>query len=428
MSHDNEDEHEVPGASSPEYSRYVLGALFVLYIFNFIDRQLLNLFLEPIKQEFGASDTAMGALTGLAFALFYTIAGFPLARWADRNSRTALITAGLVVWSAMTALSGWTRSFAQLALARVGVGVGEASFTPSSHSLLTDYFPPEKRATALATFAAGASVGNVLGFFGGGLLADSIGWRNTFVFLGLVGLPIALIFRLTVREPKRSAPPTPRPESILTIWRALMSRPAFLFLAVSASLHGFSSYGSTSWIAAFLIRIHDLSLFETGAVMALTSGVAATVGQIVAGRLADHLGKRDVRWYMYLPAITSVLTLPFLVAFLLMDDLTWAILLYVPGSLLASMWTGPTYAMGQSLAKPHMRAMASAILVFLLNLIGMGLGPLVVGVLNDVFAPHFGTDAIRYSLMLAIIPHSLAAIFNLRAARTLREDIADASS
>ena len=409
---------------TPAYSRYALGALFVLYVFNFIDRQLLNLFVEPIKGELGVSDTAMGALTGLSFALFYTLAGFPMARWADRNSRTGLITVGLVLWSAMTAVSGWTRSFWELAAARVGVGVGEASFTPSAHSLISDYFPAAKRATALATFAAGASMGNILGFLGGGYLGEEVGWRNTFVLLGLLGLPVAVVFRWTVREPARTIPAAARDESIWTVWRALMSRPAFFFLAISASLHGFSSYGASAWSAAFLMRVHELSLFETGAVMALTAGVAATLGQIIAGRLADRLGARDVRWYMFLPAITSALSLPFLIAFFAAGDLAWGLAAYVPGTLISVMWTGPTYAMAQSIAKPHMRAMASAIIIFLLNLVGMGLGPLLVGALNDLLTPSFGVEAIRYSLMLAVVPHALASIFNLRAARTLREDLA----
>jgi len=413
-----------PEGFTPAYSRYALGALFVLYIVNFIDRQLLNLFVEPIKGELGVSDTAMGMLTGLSFALFYTLAGFPMARWADRNSRTALITAGLVAWSLMTACSGWARNYWQLAAARVGVGVGEASFTPAAHSLISDYFPAAKRATALAIFAAGASVGNVLGFLGGGYLGEELGWRSTFILLGVVGLPVAVIFRWTVREPVRSAPAAARDESMWTVWRALMARPAFRFLAISASLHGFSSYGASAWTAAFLMRVHELSLFETGAVMALTAGVAATVGQIIAGRLADRLGGRDVGWYMRLPAITSLLSLPFLLAFLAAGDLWWGLVFYVPGTMIAVMWTGPTYAIAQSIAKPHMRAMASAIIIFLLNLVGMGLGPLLVGALNDLLAPRFGIEAIRYSLMVAVAPHALASIFNLRAIRTLREDLA----
>jgi len=324
----------------------------------------------------------------------------------------------------MTAFSGWARSFGQLAAARIGVGVGEASFTPSAHSLISDLFPAARRASALATFAAGASVGNVLAFLGGGYLGEQLGWRNTFLLLGSLGLPVAVIFRWTVREPARSVSTAAREESIWGVWRTLMSRPAFFFLAVSASLHGFSSYGASAWSAAFLMRVHELSLFETGAVMALTAGVAATLGQIIAGRLADRLGRRDVRWYMFLPAITSLVSLPFLLAFFAAEDLVWGLALYVPGTMVSVMWTGPTYAMAQSIAKPHMRAMASAIVIFLLNLVGMGLGPLLVGAVNDLLTPRFGVEAIRYSLMLAVVPHALASIFNLRAARTLREDLA----
>jgi predicted MFS family arabinose efflux permease len=417
-----------PAAPAPAGANFALGALFVLYIFNFIDRQLLNLFVSDIGAELGVSDGQMGLLIGVTFVLFYTVAGIPLARWADRGSRTLLITLGLAVWSAMTALSGLARTYWHLLLARVGVGVGEASFTPCSHSLITDYFPPQRRATALAIFAAGASAGNFIGFAGGGWLAESLGWRAAFLAIGLAGLPVALLFRLTVREPPRALSAAQaaeaRRDSVWTVWRYLMSRRAFVYLAISASLHGFSSYGSNAWIAALLRRVHELSLVETGLVMAMGSGVAASLGQILAGNVADRLGRRDVRWYMYQPAITSLVSLPFLLVFLWSWDFRSALILYLPAAAFASMWTGPTYAMTQALARPHMRAMASAIMVFLLNLVGMGLGPVIVGALNDWLAPGLGAEAVRYSLMFASVPHALAAIFNVLAARHLLADLA----
>lgn len=415
-----------PGAPSRAYSRYVLGALFVVYIFNFLDRQMLNLFVEPIKKELGVSDTAMGLLTGLAFAAMYVVAGFPLARWADRHSRTALITVSMLIWSGMTAITGRTRTFPHLILARIGVGIGEAGFTPAAHSLLSDYFPPARRAAALATFSAGASVGTILAFIGGSRIAAIYGWRMPFLVLGLAGVPVALLFWTTVREPLRELRPST--ESSWEMVRQLMSRRAFLFLAISASMHGFSSYGSSSWTAAFLMRVHDFDIVQVGNILALGSGIGASLGQIVGGRSADRLARRDVRWYMYQPAITSLLSLPFVLAFLFSWSYASALGLYIMAAAISASWTGPTYAMAQAIAPPHMRALAAAILVFMLNLVGLGLGPVIVGALNDLLAPTLGKEAVKYSLMFAAVPHALAAIFNLMAARTLKEDLKAAQS
>jgi MFS family permease len=429
---ESESSPPIAGAVPPGYARYALGALFVVYIFNFLDRQLLNLFVEPIKAELGVSDTQMGLLTGLSFALFYVLAGLPLARWADRHSRTALITAGMIVWSGMTAATGLARTYVHLLLARVGVGVGEASFTPAAHSLITDYFPPERRGGALAIFSAGASAGTIIGYLGGGALADALGWRAAFVILGLAGIPFALIFRLTVKEPLRGlsaaqAAAASR-DSTRVVLRYLFSRKSFVFLVASASMHGFSSYGSGSWSAAFLMRVHELSLTEAGVILGLGSGVGATIGQIISGRVVDRLGARDMRWFMWQPALTSIVSLPFVLAFLWSWDFYSALWLYMLAAAISSAWTGPTYAMGQALVRPHMRAMASAVLVFMLNLVGLGLGPLIVGMLNDWLDPSFGQEAVRYSLMFAAVPHALAAIFNLLAVRTLREDLETAQA
>jgi predicted MFS family arabinose efflux permease len=426
----SEQGRDTPAPISPGYANYALGALFVVYVFNYLDRQLLNLFLVPIKEELGVSDTWMGLLTGLSFALFYTVAGLPLARWADRNSRTGLIAVGLVVWSGMTAATGLATRYAHLLVARIGVGVGEASFTPAAHSLITDLFPPERRGGALATFAAGASFGTIVGFIGGALIYEALGWRAAFAILGVAGIPIALVFRLTVREPMRvgvgAGAKAEGAGSIGFVLRTLCSRRAFVFLAISASMHGFSSYGSATWSSAYLMRVHEMTVLDVGIILGLGSGVGASIGQIIGGRVADRLGRNDVRWYMFQPAITSVVSLPFVIAFLWAWDFRSALVLYILAAAISASWTGPTYAMAQALAPARMRAMASAIVVFLLNLVGMGLGPLLVGVLNDWLEPTYGASAVRYSLMFAAVPHALAAIFNLLAVRTLRENLARA--
>lgn len=423
--------HPLP-PETPSYSNYVLAALFVVYIFNFVDRQILAILIQPIKEDLGVSDTMMGLLTGPVFVVSYTLAGLPLARWADRHSRVWLITVGLAMWSAMTVASGLARSFTQLAVARLGVGLGEASFTPSAHSLISDYFPAHRRATALAIFAAGASLGTIAGYLGGGYIGEYIGWHEAFFYVGAPGLIVAVIFRWTVRDPVRGAYDGPqasaRNEPLSEVLRYLITRRSYVFIVASAMLHGFSSYGAGYWIPTFLIRVHDLSLSEVGIILGAFVGVASFVGQIVGGRISDSLAGRDSRWYMWVPAISSLVALPFLVAFLLIPNLYWAVGCYVVGGTAVNMWTGPTYAMAQGVAKPSMRSMAAAIVIFMLNLVGAALGPLIVGILNDWLDPRFGAEAIRYSLMIVIVPHTLASIFNLLAARTLPEDLQKASS
>jgi MFS family permease len=235
-----------------------------------------------------------------------------------------------------------------------------------------------------------------------------------------------------VRDPVRGTFDAPRSdtrdEPLRDVLRYLAARRSFVFIVASAMLHGFSSYGAGSWIPTFLIRVHHLSLSEVGIILGAMVGVASLVGQIVGGRISDTLGKRDARWYMWTPAIASVVALPFLVAFLLLPNLWWAVACYALGGLAMNMWTGPTYAMAQGVAKPHMRSMAAAIVIFMLNLVGAALGPLIVGILNDWLDPRFGVEAVRYSLLIVIIPHTLASIFNLMAARTLREDLHEASA
>ncbi len=419
---------EQPGAGPLPPARsanFLLGALFVLYIFNFVDRHILSLLQDPIKADLGLSDTQLGLLAGPAFALLYTTAGIPMARYADRGSRTLLITAGFFVWSAMTAACGLARSYWQLLLARVGVGVGEASFTPTSHSLIADSFPAQRRATAMAIFAGGATVGALLGNLAGGVLADHVGWRAAFLIVGLPGLAAALVFQRCVREPPRA--PRAQQEPFSATLRFLSSSPAYVFLVASAALHGFSSYGSGAWNASFLRRVHAYSGSEAGYALALSS-VASVLGQIGFGRLADRLSRRDPRWAMWVPAATAVGALPYLLGFALYPSAAGSLAFLMASGLIVSAWTGPTYATAQGLVSSHMRAMASAILLFVMNVIGIGLGPLAVGGLNDWLTPRFGEQAVRYSLLIVALPHTLAAVFNLLAARTLRRDLARAAA
>ncbi len=413
--------------ASSAYANYVLGVLFLVYVFNFIDRQILSILLEDIKQDLGVSDTAMGFLTGIAFALFYTVAGIPIARWADVGVRRSIIALGLVIWSAMTAMSGLVRSFGELVAARIGVGIGEAAGSPPAHSLIADYFPPERRATAFSVYNMGINVGVMFGFLAGGWINEYFGWRQAFLVVGLPGVALALVVRFTIREPERGATePMASDEDAeppMVVFRFLWSLRSFRHLAIAGGLQAFSAYGFVQWAPTFLRRVHELGSGEAGTYLGLIIGLGGIAGNLAGGLLADRLGKRDPRWYLWVPALSSVAIVPFLAGFVLFESLPLALASYVPGVIFGAMWLGAILAITQAMVKLRMRAVASAILFLILNLIGLGLGPQLVGMMNDALAGTFGDEAVRYSLLLANFMTVWAAIHFALAARTLRDDL-----
>ena len=415
-------------ATSTGYSYYVLGLLSTVYVFNFIDRQILAMLIEPIKAEFGVSDTAMGFLSGFAFVFFYTLAGIPIARWADHRSRRLIITLAVSVWSLMTAASGLAKSFSQLAAIRVLVGVGEAGGTPPSHSLLSDYFPQDKRATALGLYSWGVYVGSALAFLAGGYLVQNYSWRIAFYLVGLPGVILALLVWFTVKEPPRGqaelGAANLEPVSFKETLRFLMSRPSFNYIVLGSSVQSLSGYGIITWGPTFLSRVHGMEWVDIGITLGWVVGLAGCAGAALGGKLSDKLGSRNAAWYMRLPAMESLLGIPFAVGFVLIDDQQLAILCFIPFYLLGAMYVGPMHAMIQSLARVRMRATASAILLFSVNMIGLGIGPLLVGVLNDqVFGPTYGDHAIRYSLMCVGILGGTASLLFWQASRTLADDL-----
>jgi len=422
------------GAPSENASgaRYMLGLLVLLYVINYIDRQILSVLLEPIKQDLGVSDTAMGLLTGLAFALFYATAGIPIARWADRGSRRNVIVVGVIVWSVTTALCGLARNFVQLALARVGVGIGEATLSPAAHSLISDAFPPERRATGLAIYNIGGNVGIMLGFMLGGVLGETFGWRLAFFVVGLPGLAAAVLVRLTLREPLRgglegvvddAAEP-----SLKEVLVHMAGQRTFRHLCLSSGLYAFAAYGFTIWGATFLIRVHEMSLTETGIAMGLIQGLGGGLGTYLGGFLADRFGRRDSRFLVWVPAIGGLLALPLLALFLFLPDRSGSLAAYAFAMVFSVFFVGPSYAIAQGLARLRMRAQAAAMLLLAINLIGLGIAPLVVGVLNDSLASIYGVEAIRYSLMITGAASLWAVVHSLLAARSIREDMAAAQS
>jgi MFS family permease len=409
------------------YSRYVLGILFLVYVINFVDRQILSILLDPIKEDLGASDTQMGFLTGFAFALFYTGFGIPIARWADHGVRRSIIAIGLTVWSLMTAACGLAQSFAQLAVARVAVGIGEAAGSPPAHSLISDYFPPEKRASAISIYNIGIPVGVMLGYLSGGWIVEYFNWRVAFFVVGLPGLILAVVLRLTVKEPPRGMSDRgdvdTRSDSLRDVIRFLLSMRSFVLLAVAGGFSAFSAYGFGSWVPAFLGRVHGMGHGEIGTWIGLESGIAGALGMIATGLLADRLGRRDPRWYLWLSAISIAIYLPFSVAFLLLDDPTMALILYFVPIALSSVYLGPSIALTHQLVTIRMRAVASSILMFFLNLIGMGLGPQAVGIISDALAPEYGAEGLRWSLLIVLGSKLLSIILYLLAAKYLIEDL-----
>jgi len=409
--------------ASPLYSNYVLFILFVAYVFNFVDRQIVSILAEPIKKELGISDTQLGLMTGTAFAFFYATLGIPIARLADLWSRRHVIALGMTLWSLMTALSGLVTSFTQMMTARIGVGVGEAGLSPPAHSLLAHYFPPERRATALGIYAMGIHFGILFGTLAGGWLEEVQGWRNAFILVGLPGIPLALLLWLTVREPPRvgSAPAPPAGE----VFRFLWGLPTFRHLAFGTGLVALGGYAFANWAPTFLRRVHALEGTEIGVKYGLVLGIGGAIGSTLAGVIADRLGQSDRRWWAWIPALATLGPLPFTAAFFFLGSADAALATLFPGLVLAAMYQGPVFSTVQTLAPDRMRAVASGLLLFVINIIGLGLGPPTVGILNDtVFAP-LGPEAVRYSLVTVLgVSGAWALVHYLMAARTLREDLA----
>ncbi len=411
------------------YARYVLGLLSLVYVVSFIDRQILAMLMEPIKQEFQVSDTAMGLLTGFAFVLFYTLAGIPIARLADRASRKRIIAASLAVWSVMTAASGLVGSFAQLAIVRVLVGIGEAGCNPSAHSLIADYFPPQRRATALSVYACGVYVGSAIAFLAGGWLLTRYDWRAAFFVVGLPGVVLAAVVALTVRELPRGHAEGRRVETpqapLGEVLRHLARRRAFVLIALGTAVQSLSGYAVITWGPTFLARVHAMPWSDIGVSLGWIIGLGGSFGALAGGRLADWMGRRDVRWYMRLPALQTLLAVPFLVGFTLLPSPSQSLACFIPFYMLGAMYVGPMFAMIQGLVELRMRATAAAILLFVANMVGLGLGPLLVGVLNDhVFAQQYGAHAIRHSLLVVGMLGGLGCALFWAASRRLPEELA----
>ena len=410
---------------------YVLVLLTLVYTFNFIDRQLLSILQESIKLELLLSDSQLGLLTGFAFALFYVTAGLPIARLADRSNRRNIVAVSVGLWSFMTAISGLVQNYSQLLAARVGVGIGEAGGSPPSHSIVSDIFPPEKRASALSFYSTGVNLGILFGFLFGGWLNEFFGWRVAFMVVGIPGIILAFIVRATVKEPIRglienkvaSDEQVPFKQVITILWQ----RKTFRHLALASGLNAFAGYGTANWLASFFIRSHEMTTGELGTWLALSTGLFGAIGILLGGILADKLGKTDKRWYLWVPGIATILVAPFMLFTLLTGSQYVALLCaFIPG-LLQNVYLGNSIATTHSLVGLRWRSTASAILFLVLNIIGLGLGPFAVGYLSDFLSPSLGTESLRYA-MVALLPTAMiwSSIHFLIASRTLQKDLEQA--
>ena len=418
----------------PRYRYFVLAVLTLVYSLNFVDRQLLVILQEQIKAELVLSDTQLGLLSGFAFAVFYVACGIPIARWADRGNRRNIVALALTVWSGMTAVSGLAQNYTHLLLARIGVGVGEAGGSPPAHSMISDIFRKEERATAFSIYNIGIYIGILLGFAFGGLVAETFGWRVAFFVVGLPGIAVALLMRLTVREPLRGWAENTRetdavPPPFLVVLKFLWSRRSFRNLALAGSLQALVIYGIGNWLPSYFLRNFDISLGELGVWMALTAGFGGGAGSFFGGWIADRLGLRDARWYLWTPAILMLGITPLLLIMLNTGNLILALSLTGVFHFLSASYLGPALATSHALVGLRMRALTSAIFFFCINLIGLGLGPVITGYLSDRFAAN-GMDGPLGTAMLitGCIASLWGGLHYVIAARSVRQDLLDSPS
>jgi MFS family permease len=414
------------------YKHYVLFVLLIGYVFNVADRGIFGVVLESIKQEIRASDFMLGLIGGVAFSVFHSFATLPIARLADRWSRVNVLSIAVAVWSLATASCGLAWSYLSMFVGRAFTAIGEAGGTPPSHALIADYFPAAKRATALATYAMAVPIGAAVGNYGSGWFNEWYGWRMTFVLLGAPGVLIALLIWLTVKEPPRvysagriAAAPAPAPP-FFAVCKFLLSRNSFVHMSVGAALHAVVWYSGTTFNAAFFQRSHDLSPGETGSYIAAFSLIGA-VGSFAGGYLADRLSQRtgDRRWYMWVPAAACFVMVPVQFVAYLSPGLTTAVpiafsLMFV----LASMFFGPSFAVAQSLATARMRSVSASVLLFIQTMIGLTLGPAVVGLVSDLLHPTLGRASLAHAMAFIGVVNILAAVHYVLAARRYREDLA----
>ena len=420
------DSSNVDFKPTAKYRRYVLFVLTGVYAFNFIDRQILVILSEPIKADLGLSDGQIGLLTGLAFAFFYVILGIPIARYADRANRKNIVAVALTVWSAMTALSGLAQNFTQLLLARVGVGVGEAGGSPPAHAIISDYYPPKKRATALSIYSMGVYIGVFLGFLVGGIIGKIYGWRIALFALGIPGILYAILVYYTVKEPPRGLTDQVKDmnqSSFLDVLKVLFSKKTFLFTALATGTQTFINYGVGNFTPAFLMRIHGMDLTQVSIVLAICAGLGGGFGTFMGGYIADKMREKDIRWYLWIGVFGAGLNLIPATIFYFSGNVNLVIGAILISNIMTALYLGPSIAVSHGLVSAKMRAVTSAVLFLVLNIIGLGLGPLTIGLLSDYLVPTYGAESLRYAFMVSYVTSALTMILFYLASKHYAKEI-----
>jgi MFS family permease len=412
---------------SNRYRNFVLMMLTLVYVFNFIDRQLIVILQESIKKELHLSDTQLGMLSGFTFAIFYVTLGIPIARFADKTNRKNTVAGALGLWSLMTACSGLARNFTQLLLARIGVGVGEAGGSPPAHAMISDYFPPEKRSTALSIYSTGIYFGVLIGFLMGGYLNQHLGWRTAFFAVGIPGLIFSILFFVSVKEPRKGATdvhaaPT-GDQSLGKVLKHLYSTNTFVYLALGGGLHVFCIYGLLNWAPSFLSRLHGMKNAEIGALLGPIFGFGGAIGSFAGGWLTDHFAKKDKRRYLTLPAYAIILSIIFAAGAIFLQNTYLSLICLGFCASLQSVYLGPSIAVAHSLVPASMRSLTSAVLFLAYNLIGLGLGPLTVGMISDKLAPTLGVESLRWAMSIMIAVGAASVVLFFIAAKKLAKDV-----
>jgi MFS family permease len=395
-----------------------LALLTTTYFFSYMDRQILAILLERIKADLTLTDTQLGLLSGLVFAVFYATLGIPVARLADRSNRRNIIAWSLAIWSAMTALCGLAQNFTQLMLARIGVGIGEAGSSPPSHSIIADLYPPEKRAGAMAVYSLGVVLGAGFGTLIGGVVAHWFGWRVAMFTVGLPGVLLAIVVRLFVIEPRRGLSDATRPveggerPSVAQGFASIASSRPALHLVWAVTLTSLIGYALTGWGPSYMQRSLGLSMLDVSTYVALPGALIGSVSAIVGGRIADRMARTSgIHAQAWVVAVMKTLALPFMLGFYLVDGAWTGVGVYLVSLLFANSYLGPTFALIQGLAPLRMRAMWAAVTLLVINLVGLGLGPFLVGRLSDLLQPTYGQESLRYA-MFAVACGTPWAIFH----------------
>ena len=434
---------ETPVSLSSGYTKYALGLLLCIYIVNFLDRQVVTILAEPIKKDLHLADWQIGMMSGFAFALFYTVLGLPIARLAERKNRPLIIASALTAWSGFTALCGTAQGFAQLCLYRVGVGVGEAGCTPPAHSLITDYTPKAKRASALSFYSMGTPIGTLAGMAIGGIVADQYGWRVAFFVAGTPGLVLAAVAALTLKETrskiKADIEASAAHRATVGETMAVLARKrTFWLLSLASALSAFVLYGNAPFLPAFFLRNHaaevaamaaQFSLKPVGFIgmaLGVISGVTGALSSIIGGWICDRTAAKDVRDTMIAPIAAALIGVPTSILVVLMGGAEGALWAYIIPAFTYYFWYGPVYSTTQGIVPPHMRATAAAVLLFMINLIGLGFGPLLVGACSDFVSKGLGMGAaegVRWALIANAMVGLIAAGLYWMARKTIREEM-----